>query len=68
MNILTTEQKNLIYRSLLEFQQKQENILTQYSLVPDYENETNESIKVLKDLELILEIFQDQKNQHIILF
>ena len=68
MSVLTTEQKDLIYRSLLEFQQKQENILTQYSLAPDYENEINESIKVLKDLESILEIFQEQKNQHIILF
>ena len=66
MSVLTTEQKDLIYRSLLEFQQKQENILTQYSLAPDYENEINESIKVLKDLESILEIFQEQKNQHII--
>ena len=61
MSVLTTEQKDLIYRSLLEFQQKQENILTQYSLAPDYENEINESIKVLKDLESILEIFQEQK-------
>jgi hypothetical protein len=67
MSVLTTEQKNLIYRSLLEFQQKQENILAQYALAPDYENEINESIKTLKDLESILEIFQDQKNQHLIL-
>jgi hypothetical protein len=53
--------------SVLTTEQKQENILAQYALAPDYENEINESIKTLKDLESILEIFQDQKNQHLIL-
>lgn len=57
MKAITTEQKALIYRALLEFARKQENILDKHAFDTDVEADLIESQSILDQLDPLLCIF-----------
>jgi hypothetical protein len=62
MQTILPEQQQLIYRALLEFAQKQEDILDRHSFDNDVEGELNESQAILDKLGPILSVFFDKKD------
>ena len=62
MQTILPEQQQLIYRALLEFAQKQEDILDRHSFDNDVEGELNESQAILDKLSPILSIFFNRKD------
>jgi hypothetical protein len=65
MKTLNQEQIQLIYSALLHYAAEQENIISQYYLEPDHEENVAESVKIVDQLGHIMRLFYDKENIHI---